>query len=454
MRKEKSIAVRAASVLTVAALLIAAVLCAPAAADTALGTTIYLRTDKTNTPYIYYWINGRNDFSGWPGSAMTSIGNDVYSYELPCDISELSGVLFNYDSSGNKMTVDDVVDIYGNLYDFNSAKWEIFVDSPVKIKSFGIDINTVYVGSQVVLSANAQSDQGGVEYQFSADGSVISDYSSEDHAVWQPDHDGDVDLLFEVKDSSGNVNSREMTVTVDKTAGKEEPIFLGASPINGSVIKAGESVTVSVSGAGGEVNNNILFYKTEITAPDGTIVNTPYYKTDGNVEFTPQMNGEYKIKMFIQNNTIRNTTTSAVYTYICTDGIDPIDTDTESTDTDKKTSDSDIRTSDTDKKTSDSDIRTSDTDKKTSDSDIRTSDTDRKTSDSDIRATDSDRYDTKPDGDYDGDGKVELEDAYAVQQDVVRGKRFTEQELRRADMNNDGRLTLKDATLIQRAALK
>ena len=56
------------------------------------------------------------------------------------------------------------------------------------------------------------------------------------------------------------------------------------------------------------------------------------------------------------------------------------------------------------------------------------------------------------DGDYDGDGKVELEDAYKLQDDVTSHKKFTKDEISRADMNNDGKLTLKDASLIMRAA--
>ena len=51
--------------------------------------------------------------------------------------------------------------------------------------------------------------------------------------------------------------------------------------------------------------------------------------------------------------------------------------------------------------------------------------------------------------DYDENGKTELKDAYAIQADVLAKKTFTADQIAKCDVNHDGKISLKDASLIQ-----
>ena len=424
---------KALAVLLVLTLLFAANCAVLSASADTLGTTIYLKTNATTTPYLHYW-NSAKTGSSWPGVAMVSEGNDLYSYELPCDIGDLEGVIFKKDggSGDDSKLTQDVTNITGNLYDLTSS---------IKIKSVSADVESPYVGSKVTLAMAAEGGDGKLSYKISVDGTVLSDYSSKTSVLWTPDKAGSAVVLFEVKDGSGETNSRQMSFDVKSVDNAEEPIFLSASPANGSKVKKDSAVTVDVNGAGGHVNNDILFYKTEVLDPNGNAVNTAYYKTGKKITFTPSLVGEYTIVMYIQNNTTKNTTTTATYTYVSTTEEIITDTDSEEpiivSDTDSAT-DSEIIVSDTDS-TTDSEIVVSDTDTVTDTDSAVDSDTD--------SATDSD---VEPDvGDIDDNGKVELKDAYTIQASVIVKRSFSADEVTRGDVNKDGKISLKDASLIQ-----
>ena len=104
-----------------------------ASADT-LGTTIYVKTTKTTTPYLYYWGDGGKP--EWPGKAMTSEGDNVFSLELPYDIGGLTGIIVCKDGGGDKLT-ENVTNITGNLYDVDGGTWSMRDTSGIKIISFG-----------------------------------------------------------------------------------------------------------------------------------------------------------------------------------------------------------------------------------------------------------------------------------------------------------------------------
>lgn len=424
INKKTTVAGRVLAVLMVFALLLAANCCVISASADTLGTTLYVKTTKSSSPYLYFWVEGGASNPTWPGVALVSEGDNVFSYELPYDIGELTGIIVCGGSGGDKLT-GDVKNITGNLYDVDADKWSTYDTSSVKIKSFGADLQSPqYVGSKVLLSMSAEGE-GKVQYKISAGNTVLSDFSAKNSIAWEPKAAGDYTITFEAKDATGATASRTLAYTIKSVEGAEEPIFLSATPANGSKIQKDSAVTVSVKGAGGEVNNKILFYKTEIVDPNGNVVNTAYYQTGSKVSFQPTLVGDYTVNMYIQNNTVKNTTVMASYTYTST--------------TDVIDSDSDIIDSD-----SDSDIIDSD-----SDSDIIESDSDVIDSDSD-----SDLPTPNTFGDFDGNGKVELKDAYSIQSSVLAKTTFTAEQLAIADVNHDGKITLKDASMIQRAIAK
>jgi len=298
-----------------------------ASADT-LGTTIYVKTTKTTTPYLYYWGDGGKP--EWPGKAMTSEGDNVFSLELPYDIGGLTGIIVCKDGGGDKLT-ENVTNITGNLYDVDGGTWSMRDTSGIKIISFGGNLESPqYVGASITLSMDAEGGSGDLQYKISVSGTsteVLSDYSSNKSVVWSPTAEGTYKVLFEVKDGSGETNSRTVDYEIKDAANAEDPIFLSATPANGSEIQKGGSTTVTINGAGGKVNNNILFYKAEVFDASGSAVNTPYYTTGNRVTFTPDKEGEYTVKMYIQNNTVNNKTVDVTYTFKSTSN--PIsDTDT------------------------------------------------------------------------------------------------------------------------------
>lgn len=405
-----------------------------ASAAETYGTTLYLKTDDTTDPYVHYWSDGNSaNSSPWPGKKMEKMSGEtnVYYYDLPCDVGELTGVIFNNGSGGNKMTLD-LTDISGNMYVLSggSGKWEMYDTSDVKITSFGSDVQSPqYTKSKITLFVKAQSVNGGIQSKISVSGAkteVLKDYSAADSVVWTPTVAGDYTVLFEVKDAKGVTNSRQLDFTVKSAENAEEPVFLSASPANNAQIKKGAVTTVSVNGAGGQINTKLLFYKTEVLDPDGNPVNTVYYQLGNRISFTADKLGVYTVKMSIQNSSEKNTTTTQVYTYTSVNEV-------VGTDSDNSDSDSDIITSDTDTSTdSDSDIITSDTDSEDSDTDTDII--------SDI-------------GDVDGDGRVTLKDASKIQRYTLKMEQLTKEQLRVADVNKDGDVTLKDSSYIQRALL-
>lgn len=400
------------------------------------GTTLYLKTDDTTNPYVHYWADGNSaNSSSWPGVKMEKMGGEtnVYYYDLPCDVSELTGVIFNNGSGGDKMT-NDVTNISGNMYVLSggSGTWEMYDTSDVKITSFGSDVQSPqYTKSKITLFVEAESVNGGIQSKISVSGAkneVLKDYSAANSVVWTPTVAGDYTVLFEVKDAKGVTNSRQLDFTVKSAENAEEPVFLSASPANNAQIKKGAVTTVSVNGAGGQINTKLLFYKTEVIDPDGNPVNTVYYQLGNKISFTADKLGVYTVKMSIQNSSVKNTTTTQTYTYTSV---------SEVIDTDPDESDSDIITSDTDTATD----TTTDTD-----SDIITSDTDSEDSDTDTEII-SDI------GDVDGDGRVTLKDASKIQRYTLKIETLTKEQLKVADVNKDGDVTLKDSSYIQRALL-
>ena len=438
--RKTTVAGKTVAVLLVVAMLFAANCCALSAAADSFGTTLYVKTTKSSAPYIYYWVDGGVE-PGWPGKPMQAEGNDCYSFEMPVDIGELTGIIVNASSAGDKLT-DDVKNISGNFYDVDAGTWSMYDTSAIKISSYGADIDTLYVGSKATLSMEAKGGDGNLKYKFSVNGKTLSDFSGKNSVVWEPSEAGTYTVTFEVKDGAGESNSKEATYIVNSVDGAKEPIFLGAVPSNGRQIKKGSAVTVAVQGAGGNVNNNILFYKTEVVDPNGTVVNTAYYQTSNKITFTPSATGEYTVNMYIQNNTVENTTVSASFTYNSVNEITEDDTD-----------EIIIPESDSEIKPDQSDVDTETPPPSGSDVDTETkpdqSDADTETKPADTDSEVPDVPDTTK-GDIDNSGKTELKDAYFIQKGVLAKQVFTADEIARGDVNGDGKITLKDASLIQR----
>ncbi|MGN0489698.1 MAG: starch-binding protein [Ruminococcus sp.] len=91
----------------------------------ASGDTIYLKNSAGwSSPTCYMWkgIGGEGNQNGsWPGVAMTSVGDNVYSYTLTDDYTM---VVFN-DAGGNK-TLDRDYPGNNQIYDNSTGTWSVY----------------------------------------------------------------------------------------------------------------------------------------------------------------------------------------------------------------------------------------------------------------------------------------------------------------------------------------
>jgi alpha-amylase len=79
-------------------------------------TIYYKNSSNWSTPTAYYWSSSNTKMTTWPGKAMTSVGNGVYSIEVPSDATY---IIFS-DNGGSK-TGD--LTISGNYY---TGSWSTY----------------------------------------------------------------------------------------------------------------------------------------------------------------------------------------------------------------------------------------------------------------------------------------------------------------------------------------
>ncbi len=281
------------------------------------GTTVYLQNDANfSAPYCYMWNNNTDNNGGWPGAAMTYVGENIYQYTASKSFAKCI-----FSSNGQNQTAD--LDAYdGYVYNNKTGKWTIYDTSPLVVKSFGIDPEkNIYADSDVLLSAEAYNKNGAsVQYKFSVTNSnggtsVLSDFSNTKSVVWTPATAGSYKLIFDFIDSDGNTNQRTTEVTVGDDSALVKPIIKGVSPMNLNLIKVGSVATVSVKAGGGKTGTNLLFYKYVVTDPNG-VKNTPYYTLNSTYSFKPAMAGTYTVTVYVQGSD--NATVNKTYTYTAT----------------------------------------------------------------------------------------------------------------------------------------
>lgn len=284
------------------------------------GSSIYLQnTAGWSNPTIYMWNSENDKNAGWPGAAMTSLGDGVYEYVMT---KNYANVIFS--NNGGSQTSDLVSPGAGNIYDNGSGKWSPYDVGPIKISSFTTSVESpAYTTCDIVLSANAKSTEGAVTYKFTAgssNGTVVLYEGSANMVSWVPTTAGTYTLAVTVTDTAGNTNSRSMTYEIGDASTLQDVFIKGLSNSLGSAtqIKKGAAVSFTMDALGGKVGNNLLFYKFAITEPDNA-TNVAYYTTSKAYTYTPTKLGEYTIKVSVQNS--NNKTLTKTYTYNCVDTI-------------------------------------------------------------------------------------------------------------------------------------
>lgn len=373
------------------------------------GTTVYYKNNSNwSTPYVYMW-NSDSDNLGWPGKPMTKVEDNVWMYTAS---KKYSNCIFS--NNGSDKTAD-LTAYDGQIYD--NGTWKVYDTSDLRVTSYTTDPSSdIYTGMDVTLSAEAYNKSGkAVYYKFSvtnASGgkSVIADFGTSKTATWKPTAAGNYTITFDFKDTAGNENSRNLAVTVLSDSSVAKPIIKSVYPANLNLIKAGSAATVTVSAGGGATGTNLLFYKYVVTDPNG-VKNTPYYTLNNTYRFTPSMAGNYVVDVYVQASD--NSTVTKSYTYTATaDG--PIPTAAPTTAqpyTQPYTS-----------------------------------------------AQPTTQRETTPSGYSKGDANMDhyfdIKDATYVQMHVAEFDEAQNISIALADMNNDNRITVLDATLIQKELLK
>lgn len=376
----------------------------------------FKNTDNWSSVKCYMWNSDSDNNAAWSGEAMTNLGDGVWMYTAK---KKFASCIFN---NGGGVQTGNLTAQYGQIYDYGTKSWSVYDTSDLRISSFTADPDSdIYTGTEVTLTANAANKKGAtVYYKFSVtnaagSSSVISDFSSANTVFWTPTNAGNYTLTLDVKDSEGNENSRTLSLSVASDAGVTSPIIKMVTPKNLNLVKKGREATVSVSAGGGKTGTQLLFYKYIVTDPNG-VPNTPYYTRNATYSFTPSKLGDYTVEVFVQASD--NSTVSKVYHYTSTDGdvtepttLKPQDPTTQPTTAQQWTS--------------------APTDPVTVP----------------VEST------TTPDGyqrgDADKDHFVNIKDATYVQKHCAEYPDAREIDLKTADMNNDNKITIVDATLIQ-----
>ena len=378
---------------------------------------VYFRnTDKWTTVKCYMWNSDSDKNAAWSGEDMTDLGDGVWMYTAK---KQYASCIFN---NGSTKT-DDLTASYGQIFDWSTKQWSPYDDKDVRVTSFtATPSSEIYTGTDVTLAAEATSKKSSnVFYKFSvtnASGgtSVVSNFSSAKSVTWTPTTAGSYTVTLDVKDDAGNENSKSLTLSVAADTGVTNPIIKKVTPANLNLIKKGTAATVSVTAGGGQTGTNLLFYKYIVTDPNG-VTNTPYYTLNKTYQFTPTMDGNYSVEVFVQASD--NSTISRVYTYTATGGDIPTPTEPVTQPTTQKPTTVAPTTAP-----------------------VTT-----------VPPTPTVPTTTSPSGyqfgDANMDGYVNIKDATYVQKYCAEYADAKVIDLNTADMNRDGKITVVDATYIQ-----
>lgn len=263
---------------------------------------------------VYMWTDGQGDNKSWPGVDATNIGDDVWMLEYDKDYAK---IIFNNGSDQAK-TGDLEHPGSGYIYNNSNGKWDIYDPTMLRIVSTKANPDSPqYTGVDVKLSIEAAGGEGALLYKFSANSTVISDYSANSSVVWTPTQAGNYTIKYEIKDETGNTKSETASFTVKDITTEKAPVVqkVDVTPTNAqkNEIQKGKEATVDITAGGGKTGTNLLFYKVKITDPAGNTANVPYYTTKDVYKFTPATLGTYTIEVSVQNSD--NTTEVRTYEY-------------------------------------------------------------------------------------------------------------------------------------------
>ena len=270
--------------------------------------------------YAYLWNSNSDSNAAWPGVKMTNIGGNIWRYEVPKTFAK---IIFNI-GSNQIQTGDLTYPGDGYCYNNKTGEWEIYDTSPLQVTSFSTDLSAPqYNGVGITLSATAEGE-GTTYYKFSVErnGSttVLSDFSTKNYALWTPVAPGTYKLIYDFKDAAGNTNQRTKNYVIEDGFNSVAPYIKTVTPAGGEILKSSE-VNMSVSAGGGITGTNLLFYKFTVKNASGSIINVPYYTLNSTTRFTPNTTGAYTVTVSVQGSD--NKVDERTFSFNCVTSISP-----------------------------------------------------------------------------------------------------------------------------------
>ncbi len=383
-----------------------------------------------STVTAYMWNSSSDTNTSWPGATMTKKGGNIWRYQLP---KSYANIIFS--QNGQSQTQDLTFPGAGYIYNNSTGKWDIYDTSPLQVSFFGTDLEAPqYEGVGITLSATAEG-KGTVYYKFSvssgSNNKVLADYSTKNYVQWIPNAAGTYTLTYEFKDAAGNTNKRTKSYSVESGLTSVSPYIKTVSP-SGGEIKRNTSVSLTTNAGGGLTGTNLLFYKYTVRNSSGDIVNVPYYTLNRSYSFTPTALGAYTVTVSVQGSD--NTTVEREYNFTSVNTISPSEYATTPTETQAPTQKPTVKPTETQAPT------TKPTQPATQKPTVKP--TEQATQAPEILR-----------GDADEDGDVTVIDATVIQRYLLGAPMLTPFNEANADADDDGDITIVDSTVIQRYLL-
>ena len=171
------------------------------------------------------------------------------------------------------------------------------LDNNLKIKSFTTDLSSPQeLGKAITIKASAEGNKT-VYYAYSIylNGTLVGKkgYSTSTSVKWTPSKAGKYTLKLEVKDSTNEVVSKEISYEIKK------PLTIKSFTTDlSSPQELGKAITIKASAEG----NETVYYAYSIYL-NGTLVGKKGYSTSTSIKWTPKKAGKYTLKLDVKDST-------------------------------------------------------------------------------------------------------------------------------------------------------
>lgn len=301
-------------------LAVSAVCAGTVGAFAASGDTVYCKLNNGwNKVYAYMWSSGSGNNKDWPGVEMTKVEGDVYSYTLSGNFDK---IIFNNGNGGDgNQTADLEYAGNGKIFEMKSGRWSTYIENPTSVTQKptepqpttqkptvpGGDGVTVYLKNEAGWSsANCYmwSDGAGSNKEWPGEkmtslGDNIYMYNSSvayDNCIFNGGSNGPQTVDLNTMDGYiyNNKTSEWSVYDVSPLQFKE----YSADPAAG--VYVGTDVTLSADAQ--NKNGAPVSYKFTVTNDKGGASVISNYSSANKVVWTPSATGDYTISFDVKDS--------------------------------------------------------------------------------------------------------------------------------------------------------